>query len=258
MKRISLGLLILGVLPLLVTAVAKDKLKPWTQWTAADAEKILSDSPWAQSTTFSFSSVALVPGLDGYSQSGHMVYFRIRLISALPIRQAVLRTLELSPSKPAPEQIENARRFLDRKFNQTIVVAIAPDTTHFGGAAGAASPIFGPLFQAFNGAITSTLRKDTFLELDNGKRVFLQEYQPPTLDGLGAMFIFPRVVDDAPFITSNARSVRFFSRFPTPSSLEVTSSPSGYGLPTDVRAQPMIFNIRFKVADFQYNGVLEY
>jgi hypothetical protein len=52
-KRISIGVLILAVLPLLVTAAAKDKRKPWTQWTVADAEKILNDSRWAQSTATS-------------------------------------------------------------------------------------------------------------------------------------------------------------------------------------------------------------
>ena len=72
---------------------------------------------------------------------------------------------------------------------------------------------------------------NTYLELNNGKRLFLQEYQPPGPDGLGAKFIFARLVDGLPFIDPGHRIVRFV----------------GMGL-----------NVQFKVADMMFGGVLEY
>jgi hypothetical protein len=55
MKKIFLCLLIgslLIVSSLLVSATKPQKTdKPWTQWSKKEAEKILSDSPWAQVQT---------------------------------------------------------------------------------------------------------------------------------------------------------------------------------------------------------------
>jgi hypothetical protein len=67
--------------------------------------------------------------------------------------------------------------------------------------------------------------------MHHGKRLYLQEYQPPGPDGLGAKFIFSRLVERQPFITPADRTVRFI----------------GMGL-----------NATFKVADMMSNGVLEY
>jgi hypothetical protein len=51
------------------------------------------------------------------------------------------------------------------------------------------------------------------------------------------------MVDNAPFISPKAGPVRFFSRFPTRNWSAKT---------------PLIFNMKFKIADFEYNGALEY
>jgi hypothetical protein len=95
--------------------------------------------------------------------------------------------------------------------------------------------------QMFNGATLGTLKNDTFLELSNGKRLFLKDYKAPSSDGLGAKFMFPRNVDGMPFIAAKSGKARFFAR--------LTSSEA---------SRRMILNMLFKVADFRYEGTLEY
>jgi hypothetical protein len=51
------------------------------------------------------------------------------------------------------------------------------------------------------------------------------------------------MVDNAPFITPKAGSVRFFSRFPTRN----WSAKN-----------PLILNMKLKIADFEYDGAIEY
>jgi hypothetical protein len=250
MRTSWVKLLILAVLLLLAAAAAKDKPKPWTQWNVEDARKVLNDSPWGQTQSYLvYPDIMTAANTSTGTTRDPFVYFRIRFISAKPIRQAILRTLELSPSKVTPQQIEDARGYLDRKFDQTIVVAVAFDTPD--------RMFFGPVFQAFSSAVAATLKNNTFLELDNGKRAFLQEYQPPDPDGLGAMFIFPRMVDNALFITPNAGSVRFFALLPLGNRGQSVDPFTGQIL-GNVTQSRILLNMKFKIADFKYDGVMEY
>jgi hypothetical protein len=97
----------------------------------------------------------------------------------------------------------------------------------------------GRLLNIFNGAETSTIKNDTYLERKDGKRLFLQEYVKPGKDGFGARFVFPRTVDGQPFITPDTGEVRFHA--------ELTTDRNGAKV-----------DRRFKVADMMYEGALEY
>ena len=90
--------------------------------------------------------------------------------------------------------------------------------------------------QIINSGVTGTLKNSTYLERNDGKRLFLQEYVPPGRDGFGARFIFPRSVDQAPFLGTEFSEVRFVSEFETTVKL----------------------NKRFKLADMMLDGKLEY
>src|SRR5438309_9752750 len=94
----------------------------------------------------------------------------------------------------------------------------------------------GSVMQAFNSAVTSTLKNDTYLERADGKRLFLEEYVPPGKDGFGARFIFLRELDGQPFIAKDAGEVRFYAEY----------------------SNGIKINRRFKIADMIYGGELEY
>jgi hypothetical protein len=232
MKTSHMPFLVMIVLALVLGAAAQGKLKPWTEWSLKDVEKIMNDSPWGRTQTETDTSQMMFkPGMGGSNQAAS-VNFRIRLLSAKPIRQALARQVELSKSKYTEEQLNQARQFIDKKYDDSIVVAVSFDGDN---------RLTGPVIQTFFGAQTSSLTNNTFLEF-KGKRLFLKEYQPPSQDGLGAKFIFARTVDDKPFVDAKSGEVRFYAEFPK------------LGGSTETLA----LNMRFKIAEWMYEGVIEF
>ena len=217
--------------------------KPWTEWTQKDAEKMLNSSPWSQSqvdtdTSEMFFSPTNDPARgrttdnagsrleSGARNQAVNVKFIVRFFSARPVRQALVRMMELK-QKPEPDVMERMHAFANVQSGESIILTLSFETTdqRYGGQA----------MQAMNSANTGTMKNETYLERD-GKRHFLHEYIPPGKDGFGARFIFLRTVDEQPFINNNTGEVRFVTKYPN-------------GLKVDRR---------FKVSEMIYNGQLEY
>ena len=89
--------------------------------------------------------------------------------------------------------------------------------------------------QAFSGANTEALQKNVYLERKDGKKLFLMDYRPPVQDGMGAKFVFKRVVDGQPFLTEND-NVRFVAQM----------------------NERMKLDTRYKLSNMLYDGKLEY
>jgi hypothetical protein len=235
----------LAVLLALTVATAQKQEKPWTAWEKKDAEKMLSNSPWAQTQTetdtsqmfFSPTSDPRTMGSSsndsarlgaGATNQSVNVTFHARFLSARPIRQAFARLMTLQQQNANPQASETLRRFAEIKWENSIIVAVtyeSPDQRYSG-----------VVMQAFNSATTATLKNKTYLERSGGKRIFLEEYDPPSKDGFGARFIFLRELDGQPFITKDSGEIRFYAEF-----------PNGIKI-----------NRPFKVADMIYGGELEY
>ncbi len=232
-------LLVLFGLALAVGALAMQKTKPWTEWNKREVEKILNDSGWGQTQTETDTSEptwSTAPrSITGGGQLNQNTSWnlRVRFLSAKPIRQAYARLLELISPKASDNDIQQARAFVDSKFERTIVIAVNYDGTD--------NRFTNSVFQSLGSAITSTLKNNTYLDIRGGKRIFLQEYKAP--EGyFGAQFIFPRQQDDKPIIDEKSGEVRFYAEFPKLSG----NNPQ------------LIVNMRFKVSDFMYNGALEF
>lgn len=238
MRTRELSLPILLGLALALSVMAKDK--PWTQWTEKDAKKILNDSGWGQTqTSVAGAEATWSPTsrqMDGTIDQTTGVNYRIRFLSAKPIRLAFLRLVQLDP-KATPEQSEQVHRLVDATYDKVVVIAVSYDQDDLPKD----NTIAMTTYQSFFAAITSTLKNNTYLDL-KGQRVFLQEYKPPNGDGLGALFIFPRIVNDKPILDTNSGDVRFYAAFPKMGGND----------------QQIRLNMRFRVADLRYDGILEY
>jgi hypothetical protein len=90
--------------------------------------------------------------------------------------------------------------------------------------------------QAMNSATAGTLKNSTYLERQDGQRLFLSGYLTPIEDGLGAKFVFPRSENGELFLTGKSDSVRFVAEFNDSFKL----------------------NMRFKVSDMMFEDKLEY
>jgi hypothetical protein len=208
----------------LVSALAQDA-KPWHEWTKQDVEKILNKSAWGQvqSETDTSGITAAIGTPD--PNSALTFNYRIRFFSARPVREAFARQVMLSNPKIQASQLQN---FVIGDYSEVIVVAVTFD--------GADRRYTGIIGQTLDGATAATVQNKAYLERQDGKRVFAEDYAKPSSDGTGAKYVFPRIVDGKPFLTEKDQSIRFVADM-------------GRGVQ---------MSWRFKVADMFYNGKLEY
>jgi len=227
-----------------VTVIGQNQEKSWKEWSKKDAEKVLTDSAWAhvqvdtdtsemffQPTTDSRSGRAPNGNSrleQGATNQATSIQYAIRFFSARPVRQAFMRIIQSQRKDLEPDVVARMNSFAEVPAGESIIIAVTIEGTD--------KRSLGKVMQIVESAATGTLKNTTYLERNDGKRLFLQEYVPPGKDGFGARFIFPRMVDERPFLTTDFQDVRFVSEFGTAVKL----------------------NMRFKVADMMVDGKLEY
>jgi len=245
MKTLFFSILLLATL-ITHTSNAQTKLKPWQEWSRKDAETILNDSSWGKTQIDTDTSELMFrpqaapdartgasnadPRRDergGATNQATDVKYRIRFLSAKPIRQAFARLIAMDQMAEDPNVKKYMDDFVERNFDKWIAVTVGFESTD--------QRFSGKALQAFASATTGSLKNNTYLERKDGKRLYLHIYQAPSADGLGAKFIFERIVDERPFLNKESGEVRFVSEI------------AGVNL-----------NIRFKVAEMMYDGKLEY
>ncbi len=228
-----------------MTVVAQKQIKPWNQWSDKEAQNILNDSPWGQTYTDTDTSEMFFDPTtsqggrgdtssrrsQGATNQAVSVNFRIRFFTARPIRQAFVRMVELQQPNLPKDALERLDAFANLGSDRWIIVAVAFDSTD--------QRYMNPVMQALGAATIDVVKNDTYLERADGKRIFATEYVPPGKDGFGARFIFPRLVDDKPFLGDDSKSVRFYTQF-------------------RVGSTAIKIDRRFKVSDMVYDGKLEY
>lgn len=227
-------------------AISQNQEKSWKEWSKKDTEKILTNSPWAHmQVETDTSEMFFQPTADprtsgnrapnagqrleqGATNQAINVKYGIRFFSARPVRQAFVRTIQLNQPKLEADVITRMNSFAELPAGDAIIIAVTIESTE--------KRLLGHVLQIVDSAATGTLKNTTYLERNDGKRLFLEEYMPPGKDGFGARFIFPRITGERPFITPEFTDVRFVSEF----------SPT------------IKMNMRFKISDMMLDGKLEY
>ena len=237
--RLSSCLRTFGLLPLFLglatTVSAQWQKKPYGEWSEKEALSVLNNSPWGQTQTVTDTSKMFDTGrrVDS-SQSREaevsQTRFRIRFFSAKPIRQAISRLIQLKQKGELnPSLAAQLTALANGEFPDYIIITVVAEVAESGSQMGAAAAVL-------DRQTTPQLKNETYLLAAGGQRVFLQEYQPPRKDGLGARFVFPRLVDGKPFISTENGEVLFHS--------ELTRGPA--------------LQMRFKTKDMLFEGKLEY
>lgn len=242
---VVLTLMLLAVLAA-ETATGQKQSQSWKEWTKKDAEKILNDSPWShfqvdtdlsemffQPTTDARTSGGRAPNANSRLEQGATnqetsIKYGIRFFSARPVRQAFIRMMQLGQKNLDPEMAARMNNFAEVLSEDAIIIAVTTEGTD--------KRSLGKAMQIIESAATGTLKNSTYLERNDGKRLFLEQYVPPGKDGFGARFIFPRMVNERPFLSTEINDVRFVAEFGTSIKL----------------------NMRFKVSDMMLDGKLEY
>jgi hypothetical protein len=218
--------------------------KPWLEWNMKETTKILSDSPWGQTqletkqadpgsaaVTNTGSSRNMIPRDAGKDSPGAItsyIKYYIRLLSAKPVRQAFVRKLILDSPGMDEERSKQLKSFAEATTSDFIVVAVVAEAKD--------KSMGGEALQAFQAATLESLKDSTYLERHDGQRVWLAEFISPVADGLGAKFVFPRMLNNQPFLELGRGQLKFYSELSKKIKLEA----------------------RYKVSDMMYDGRLEY
>lgn len=236
------GLLGLAALSLCLWAADEYWKKPLENWTREEAEEMLTDSPWAKSfvlatdtgrkpmpsESIGASGPASVPvqaqgslagslppdiraerGRGGDVPGEREIFdaYRVRLFSALPIRQAHLRKMQLDSGYDQMNAFQ--RDAFDRKTERAtsldvsdrIIVSLEFESNDRGSQM--------EVNRKLRELTTDQLKQSAYLITERFERLELQEYYPPSPDGSGVKFIYPRKLNGEPVVSSDDSELKF-------------------------------------------------
>lgn len=214
-NKVSVGILLTVCLIVAGSVAGQKKLKPWTEWSKNDAQKVLNDSPWAhlQVDQDFIEKNPLKPnsidsGTEARLKQNEGMTYGIRFFSARPIRQAFVRMIQLQKKDLAADMVTRLTTFAETPSENLMVIAVTVENPD--------ANLLGKAMQIFRNSTTTKLKALTYMERSDGKRVYIEQYTPPGGDGFGARFIFPRMLDGKPFLTPEMTIVRFVSELSEP------------------------------------------
>ena len=214
----SIGLVI-GMFTLLSIGFATQQQagKPFTQWSRSEAEAILNNPPWAirnevrirfdkerQVAAGSYSGVSSAAAAQAQTEVTSQVpvdfIFTLRLRSALPVRQALVRLRQLESDR---KMSDRERASYDARTKGLLecpacvnnyVITLSSKSTN--------SPGADAVYTLFKGGRLADLQRYVYLANERGERRQLIHFVPPKASGDEATFYFPRLDDrGAPLLT---------------------------------------------------------
>lgn len=238
--RIIHRLIFLTVCLLLVSSptAAQDiwAQKPFQQWTKDDIIKIAGDSPWAHVKEVS-------PPIGERIPTAYLPAVTVRLRSALPIRQALVRLKQLEAKYDKLGEKERAEFDLKTRgllecpaCADNYVISLGPPISKRQLKNGISS---------LKNAVLSQLEKRVYLINDRGERRELIHFVAPKHDEDEAMFFFPRLdANGKPLLSPDSQRLVFV--------FEAKDLRSGYGL------DPIPERFEFNVTKMILNGRVEF
>lgn len=178
----------------------------YRQWTRADVIKLLSDSPWARTQTQRVQRRGQVRSIAGQNEaatgerkgeltSAEDAYdytFTMRLRSALPVRQAIVRLVQLENNYDALSKGERAA--LDAQTRELLECKECADyyvvSVGFASSNNSSSDL---IYQWFNGQTLPGIKGYVYLANERGGRRDLARFIPPKSPGEEVFFLFPRL-----------------------------------------------------------------
>lgn len=182
--------------------------KSYKRWNEKEVEKMLNDSPWAQSQKIRVQiggrvnvvagsvvgNISLAPSIgnsvDTASTSPSIDYtFTLRLRSAIPVRQAIVRRNELEKNKLDKKELESFEKrqsgILDCPACQAnYVLTLSAESSE--------NKNYDPVYEFFGRARLEDLKRYIVLQNDKGEKRELVYFTPPKIAGDEAVFFFPR------------------------------------------------------------------
>ncbi|HUK29738.1 MAG TPA: hypothetical protein VLV89_01415 [Candidatus Acidoferrum sp.] len=219
--------------------------KDWTQWTEDDCSKVLNESPWGRLTEYKSDS------LDGHRAGSHF-YRGVRLRSALPIRQTILRKLQLDKDydkmKPDKKQAVDQAHVHDLDSLDRTLVYVLNDSVE-------PPPPDWSVEQ--DRVVGPAPARQVALRLSDGKFALPIQTNPAKAPDIPGSFfnqyeyIFPRMISGKPLYSPSDSFL--IVEFGAPLVLDQKTH--------EIKAEPFQDSgqrYTFKISDLMYKGKLEY
>ena len=195
--------------------------KPYTQWSKSDAETVLNDSPWAarqeirikfdKETQVAAGAYTPMAGVTDTSAANAKTevssavpvdfIFTVRLRSALPVREAMVRLKQFEANTDKMNEKQRAAFEAQVKgllecpaCAQNYVVTLSSKSTNRPGA--------DAVYATLKGGRLADLQRYVYIANERGQRRTLVHFVPPKAPGEEAVFFFPRdETDRIPLLT---------------------------------------------------------
>jgi hypothetical protein len=216
MKTAGRLLLFIAALGCIAAAQGKEfwEKKDYRQWSERECRKLLEDSPWAKS--YSFSQVFIDPlqttDQDRAREPTPRTEYKVHFRSALPIRQALVRLSQIQQkyNQMTPEQQQaydqQTEGFLAASFSDLIVVHVTYSSN--------VQLDDRELSRHWQTQTTETLKNFVYLIGPEGEKVPLSQY----IVGKGGVrefeFVFPRHYEGRSLVSAPNKSLKL--EFPHP------------------------------------------
>src|SRR5260370_246747 len=192
--------------------------QPFSHWSRSEAEAILNDSPWAkkqelrikfdketQKAAGSYSGVSSSAAAQSQTEVTSQMpvdfIFTLRLRSALPVRQALVRLKLLDTNVERLTDVQRAA--FDAQIEGLLECpACAANYVVTLSSKSKNSPGADAVYATFKGGRLADLQRYVYLANERGERRLLVHFVPPKAPGDEAVFFFPRTDEKgAPLLT---------------------------------------------------------
>ncbi len=183
--KILFALFMVSVGCALITSTVHGQLngKPFQQWTAREAEGLLSNSAWAQTRA----GLLKVEGFDIFTEVVDSAV-TIRLDSALPLRQALARLKQLK--NKYDQKSDRDKAAIDAKIKSLLECPECGDSYVVTIRPGPESRNELPMF--LERMTLATLKLNVHIKNEKGETRELVKFVNPRFNGGDAMFVFSR------------------------------------------------------------------
>lgn len=204
--------------------------KPFREWTKAEAERVLSDSPWARPqtvklrvgsksrrvagaplTTDASGSPAIASADLGGAEAPVDFTFTLRLRSSRRVREAIVRLRQIEAGYDKMSEGKRAEFDAQPKIKglldcpacaENYVLTLSSRSSEWPGA--------DPVYASLKGARLEDLQRYVYIADERGARRQLVHFVPPKAPGEEATFFFPRFDErGAPLLTPSSRELLF-------------------------------------------------
>ncbi|OLE53069.1 MAG: hypothetical protein AUG51_14785 [Acidobacteria bacterium 13_1_20CM_3_53_8] len=204
--------------------------KPYQQWTKADVIKLLTDSPWARTQTIRLqrrgqvraiagqtSTVGGSLGAPAVGNTGELssaedpvdYKFTLRLRSALPVRQAIVRLVQLD--QQYDQMTLQQKSALDAQTRELLDCPECRENYIISVGFGSSNADnIDLIYEWFRGQSVQSLKNYIYIANDRGERRELSRFIAPKVQGDEAFFFFKRIgSNERPLLTPDSKKLLF-------------------------------------------------